>query len=141
MILVRQALLVCFGMAPSLVFAQDTLHPTPVFGSLLQVTLALLLVIAAIAAGAWLLRRFGAGQIGGGQALRVIGGVMLSQRERLVVVEVGDTWLVVGVAPGQVTAVHTMPRPPQAETIAAAVNAQAGFADRLKEAWRKRGGA
>jgi flagellar protein FliO/FliZ len=31
-------------------------------------------------------------------------------KERVVVVEVGETWLVVGVAPGQVTALHNMPR-------------------------------
>jgi flagellar protein FliO/FliZ len=31
-------------------------------------------------------------------------------RERVVIVEVEDTWLVVGVAPGRVNALHQMPK-------------------------------
>ncbi len=41
--------------------------------------------------------------------LRVIAGAAVGQRERVVVVEVGSTWLVLGVAPGSVTALHQMP--------------------------------
>ena len=54
---------------------------------------------------AWLLKRFARGSwsLPAG-AIKVIGGVAVGQRERVVVVEVGGTWLVVGVAPGQVRA-------------------------------------
>ncbi len=41
---------------------------------------------------------------------KVIGGSAVGQRERVVLVEVADTWLVVGVAPGHVTALHSMPK-------------------------------
>jgi len=34
---------------------------------------------------------------------------MVGQRERVVVVEIGESWLVLGVAAGQVRALHTMP--------------------------------
>jgi flagellar protein FliO/FliZ len=34
----------------------------------------------------------------------------VGQRERVVLVEVADTWLVIGVAPGHVTALHSMPK-------------------------------
>ena len=40
----------------------------------------------------------------------VIGGSAVGQRERVVLVEVADTWLVIGVAPGHVTALHSMPK-------------------------------
>jgi flagellar protein FliO/FliZ len=68
--------------------------------------------------------------------MRVIGGVALGTRERLVLVEVGETWLVIGVAPGQVSAVHAMPRPdgiaiPEAQ-------AQPGFQDWLMKAMQGR---
>jgi len=39
----------------------------------------------------------------------VVSSVMVGQRERVVVVEIGDAWLVLGVAAGQVRALHTMP--------------------------------
>ncbi len=82
------------------------------FVNLLQMLVALLVVLAAIGAFAWLMRRFGAGplRIGGG-VLKVVGGVMVGPRERVVVVEVGETWLLLGVAAGHVTLVHSMPRP------------------------------
>ena len=79
-------------------------------GSVLQVILSLLLVLAAVVLVGWLLKRINLPQQGAGNALRVISGVAVGQRERIVLVEVNDTWLVVGVAPGQVNALHTMPK-------------------------------
>jgi flagellar protein FliO/FliZ len=79
-------------------------------GSVLQVVLSLLLVLAAVVLVGWILKRINLPQQGAGNALRVISGVAVGQRERIVLVEVNDTWLVVGVAPGQVNALHTMPK-------------------------------
>lgn len=79
-------------------------------GSVMQVIFSLLLVLAAIVAVAWLLKRINMPQNAAGSALKVVSGVAVGQRERIVLVEVNDTWLVVGVAPGQVTALHTMPK-------------------------------
>ena len=79
-------------------------------GSVLQVILSLLLVLAAVVLVGWILKRINLPQQGAGNALKVISGVAVGQRERIVLVEVNDTWLVVGVAPGQVNALHTMPK-------------------------------
>lgn len=127
-------------LSPSFVQAADTLPGTPSFGGLFQVFIALVIVLAAIAGSAWLMRRFGPTQMGPGGAMRVVGGVMIGPRERLVLVEVNDTWLIIGVAPGHVSQVHSMPRPPHAEQTTQALN-QPAFGDWLKEAWRKRSGA
>lgn len=134
---------IIFLVLPGLAWAaaEPTAPQSSTFGSLIQVVLALLLVLGAIAASAWLLRRFGPTQIGPGGALRVLGGVMIGQRERLMLVEVGDTWLIVGVAPGRVSAVHSMPRPAQSEQQTQDLVQQPGFADWLKSAWQKRSGA
>lgn len=93
--------------------AQNSAPPPALlsFGGMLQVLFGLGMVLAAIAGTAWLLRRFSPGQIGGGGVLRVIGGVAVGPKERLVLVEIGDTWLVLGVAPGQVNTLHTLPKP------------------------------
>lgn len=83
---------------------------TPIV-SLLQVLLGLGLVLAAIAGTAWLLRRFTPGRIAASGSLRVVGGVAVGPKERVVLVDVGDTRLVLGVAPGHVSTLHQMPRP------------------------------
>ena len=49
--------------------------------------------------------------MGASGVLRVIGGVMVGPKERLVLVEMGDTWLLLGVAAGSVNLLHHMPRP------------------------------
>ena len=127
--------------SPSHLYAADALPGTPSFGGLFQVVIALMIVIAAIAGSAWLMRRFGPTQMGPGGAMRVIGGVMIGPRERLVLVEVNDTWLIIGVAPGHVSPVHSMPRPPHAEQPTPAMLNQPAFGEWLKAAWQKRGGA
>lgn len=94
--------------------ARPAFVPPPVAavssGSVLQVILSLLLVLAAVVLVGWILKRINLPQQGTGNALKVISGVAVGQRERIVLVEVNDTWLVVGVAPGQVNALHSMPK-------------------------------
>ena len=41
---------------------------------------------------------------------RVVGGLMISPRERIVLIEVEDTWIVVGIVPGQIKTLHTLPK-------------------------------
>lgn len=106
-------------------------------GGMLQVLFGLLVVLAVVAATAWLLRRFSLGQHAMGGAVRVVGGVALGPRERMVLVEIGETWLVLGVAPGQVSALHTMTRPAEAQ-VTNVLPVEQGFAAWLKQAMNKR---
>jgi flagellar biosynthetic protein FliO len=79
-------------------------------GSLLQTLSALIVVLAVLGALAWFLKRYGP-KVGGGNAnLRVVGSLNLGGRERIVVVEVGNEWIVVGASPGRINALATMPR-------------------------------
>ncbi|MFS2033467.1 flagellar biosynthetic protein FliO [Polaromonas sp. CT11-55] len=86
-------------------------EPVRAFGAagLLQAGLGLALVLAMIFGCAWLARRFGLQAGGSGRLLKVVSSAMVGQRERVVVVEVGGQWLVLGVAAGQVNALHSMP--------------------------------
>lgn len=91
--------------------ASGAVPPSPVsMAGLLQVVFGLAVVLAAIVGTGWLLRRIGPAQ-GGGGMLRVVGGVMVGPRERVVLVEVGEEWLVLGVASGGVQLLHRVPRP------------------------------
>ena len=38
---------------------------------------------------------------------------MVGPKERVVLIEVGDTWLLLGVAASNVSLLHTLPKPPQ----------------------------
>lgn len=80
--------------------------------SLLRVVIGLLLVLAAILAAAWLARRAGLGRSGSGPLLRQVASQTLGPRQRVVIVEVGQTWLVLGVTPNQITTLHTLPADP-----------------------------
>ena len=71
-------------------------------GRMLFGTVIVLLVIAAIA---WLLRRIMPGQTMAQRGvIKQVGGLQLSPRERVVVLEVAGRWLVVGMNAGQMTA-------------------------------------
>lgn len=84
--------------------------PTPAGGAsgLLQAGLGMLLVLGLIWGCAWAARRFGLQRFGGADRVKVVASAMVGQRERVVVVEVAGTWLVLGVAAGRVNALHTM---------------------------------
>ena len=79
-------------------------------GSMTQVALVLLLIVGLIGGVAWLLRRLGMVRNDSGTAVRIVSGLSLSNRERILVVEVADQWIVVGVAPGGINTLATMPR-------------------------------
>jgi flagellar protein FliO/FliZ len=78
--------------------------------SLAQTTLGLAVVLALIFAVAWLLRRVGPMARTGGSPLRIVASQAVGQRERIVIVELGEQWLVLGVAPGRVNTLSTLPR-------------------------------
>ena len=67
--------------------------------------------------------------------LKVVGGVLVGPKERVVVVEFGDSWPLLGVTAGQVSLLHSLPRPGNADTQMAASSPQ--FADWLKQFLQK----
>lgn len=80
-------------------------------GNLVQVTLGLLLVLGLIVGIAWLLRRYGRLQSAASGSLKILGGLSIGPRERVVLLQVGDTQLLVGVAPGRVQMLHVLDEP------------------------------
>lgn len=82
----------------------------------------LFVVLAMIVAAGWLLRRLqqragmGPGGLGRrrSQVITVVAQQMLGAREKVVVVDVEGTWLVLGVTQQHVQTLHTLPRPAEA---------------------------
>jgi flagellar protein FliO/FliZ len=111
-------------------------------GRMVYGTVIVLLVIAAIA---WVLRRVMPGQTMSQRGvIKQVGGLQLSPRERVVVLEVAGRWLVVGINAGQMTALGEMAIPATeliaeegagtAHSPASGVDPQASFSVRLQQA-------
>jgi flagellar protein FliO/FliZ len=86
-----------------------TAVPSLGVGAVLQTLFGLAIVIAFVFGCAWLARKFGVAGTKRTGLVKVIGGASLGNKERVSVVEIGDTWLVLGAAPGNVRLLHTMP--------------------------------
>lgn len=107
----------------------------PVSGGYSQVFFGLLLIVAIILGAAWFMRRYGNLQSSAGGAMRVLAGMPLGPRERVILVQVGDTQLLLGIAPGRVQTLHVLDKPltiQSGHTRAASDN----FAERLNSLLR-----
>ncbi len=128
------------GCAPTFAFAADATPGVVSAGSLLQVAGALLLVLGVLLGAAWLLKRLNGLPRTSPGGLRVVGGTALGARERVVIVELKDTWLVLGVAPGRITPLHTCTRPVDATASEPAASPASGatFAAWINRALERR---
>jgi flagellar protein FliO/FliZ len=95
-------------------FAAPQTTPAPHvtgIGGLGEVAFALIVVLAAIFLVAWLVRRMRivGNRVGG--AIDVLANVQLGQKERAVLLKVGTTQILIGVAPGQVNTLHVLTEP------------------------------
>ena len=102
-------IVVLAALPPRLALAQAA-APPDIGGGFLQLLLGLGAVIALLFASLWLLKRLAAPRGEAAGMMRVVSGIAVGARERVVVVEIAGNWLVLGVAPGRVTALAEMPR-------------------------------
>ena len=104
--------------APVTVQASQPVTEPAVSGgaALMQVSSALGAILLLILLAGWLFRRLGfAPQARNGRLLHLRASCQVSQRERVVVVEVDNTLLVLGVTAQQITPLHQFPAPPRDE--------------------------
>jgi len=78
--------------------------------SFLPMALALVLVLALLGAALWALRRAGFAPRGGNGQLRLVTQLALGPRERVVIVEAGERWWLLGVGAGGVTRLGSLPK-------------------------------
>lgn len=102
-----------------------------------KTAMSLLIVVAIILACAWLLKRIGPNRRAGTQHLRVVASTPVGQRERVVIVEVDDRWLVLGVGGGQVTKLDSMTPPPNTPVTSGSAPLSGSFASRLGQALKQ----
>lgn len=124
-------------LLPALAGAAESAEPAATTaGGLLQVFVGLVAVLGLIAATAWMAKRFGVARGGSSALLNVVASASVGTRERVVVLEIGESWLVVGVGPGNVNPIATLPRGETPPAAPAALPTQ--FAARLQQMLDKR---
>ena len=99
-----------------------------------EVAAALALVVVVIFAIAWALRRMQAAGVAGGGQMKVVAGLPVGPRERVLVVEVGGTQLLLGVTPTQIRRLHEFP-----EAVIRPRSASGEFGLRLRQALGREG--
>jgi flagellar protein FliO/FliZ len=88
-------------------FAAPAVSAAPTAGGgLAEVTLALIAIVALIAGLAWLMKRMRGIGAGGTGRIQVLADQTLGVKERCVLLRVGDTHMLVGVAQGSVRTLH-----------------------------------
>lgn len=85
----------------------------PAASGMAQTALSLVLVLGAIFALAWLLRRLQGVRPGLAGALSIKAGLQVGSRERVLWIRAGDKDLLIGVAAGRVQTLHIFDQPPQ----------------------------
>ena len=115
-------------------------QPSAVPGSpLMQVSGALLGIILLILVAAWVIKRLGFAPKGGStRGLKVSASTSLGPRERVVIVDVEDARLVLGVTASTINVLHTLPPAPVVpeETPSAPADFQAMMKSLLKRPGR-----
>lgn len=106
MVFIRAIYGLFVGLFSMQVFAAESASSAGI--GMFKVLLGLGLVLAVLAGFAWLMKKMGMHQYSANAVAKVVGGVSVGQRERLVVVEVANRWLVVGVTPNQITQIANL---------------------------------
>ncbi|WP_036303462.1 flagellar biosynthetic protein FliO [Methylotenera sp. L2L1] len=97
-----------FYWISSSAWSADAAVQTSPTSGLLKMMLGLVLVLGVMAGVAWLAKRMLPGVGYKQSTIKVVGSANVGTRERVVVLEVAGRWLVVGVAPGQVSAIANL---------------------------------
>lgn len=84
--------------------------PVSTTGYLLQGIFGLLVVLGLMWAAWWLVKRTGFSRMASGVKMKVVGGLSIGSRERIMVVEIGEQWLVLGVTATQINTLATLPK-------------------------------
>lgn len=79
-------------------------HATSIF----QISLGLIVVIGFVIFMGWMVKKFNLQPLQSQAVAKIVGGVSVGQREKVIVVEIADQWIIVGVAPGRVNGLATM---------------------------------
>ncbi len=87
----------------------SALNTDPMSGSyLLQMVIGLFIVLLCIIALAWFAKKMNRFRLITDDSLKIMGGLSMGSRERVVLLQVGEAQLLIGVAPGRINTLHVL---------------------------------
>ena len=103
------------GLFSSAAFAQSQ-SDSPVLEPLstpylFKLTGGLLLVVVVILLFAWLVKKFNLNQQSQNGLIRIIAGLSIGTRDRIVLLQIGEEQILVGLTPGRIEKLHTLSQP------------------------------
>jgi flagellar protein FliO/FliZ len=104
-------------------------------GDIANWSLGLLIVLGVFFLCAWAMRKLAGVNVGGSSKMRVLGGVSLGMREKVVLLQVGNKQLILGVTPGRIQTLHVL----EGDDCLGSENdslMETGFARKLKQAMK-----
>lgn len=113
--------------------------PAPIsIWNLFQVLLGLGVVLIAVLLAAWVLKRLQPSSWGGQGPLRVLATLPIGAKERVLLIQVGEEQLLIGVTANQINNLHVLPKVIDEESLRM-TDALPNFPDWLRQAMEKRG--
>jgi len=110
-----RAITLLVGLFSNAVMAQAESAPAPLeplsSPYLLKLTGGLLLVVVLIIALAWLAKKFNLNQQSNHGLMRIIAGLSIGTRDRIVLLQVGNEQILLGLTPGRIEKLHTLSEP------------------------------
>ena len=106
-------------------------------GSLMQLTLSLLLIVGLILGLSWVLRRLRPGGVRSRGGIAVIDELAIGPRERIVLVGIGGAQVLIGVAANGIVRLEPLAQPLDLQPAGAAPPA---FAEKLRELMKRTAG-
>ena len=92
-------------------FAADLAKPVAraaTSGNMINWSFGLLIVLAVFFLCIWAVRKLNVLNVNGTEQMRIIGGLSLGMREKVVLLQVGKKQLVLGVSPGRIETLHVL---------------------------------
>lgn len=101
-------------------------------GSFIQMFLALGLVIVIILGLSFAVRKFNMFTTGSSRHIRIVGGMALSNKDRLLIVQVGEEQILLSASPGRISKVHELSTPIADDTVLTSKPGNNSFANLLQ---------
>lgn len=109
-------------------------------GDYLKMFAGLAIILVLIVGMAWAMRRMGRFNSGAQGELRILAGLSVGQRERVVLLQVGKEQILIGVSPAGVNPLHKLEEPLATSIDESGSGPADGFATRLAAVIRGQGG-
>lgn len=112
----------------------NVINTDPMSGHyLFQLIIGLIIVLLCIVALAWFAKRVNHLQSSGDGVLKIMGGLSMGARERVVLLQVGSDQVLIGVSPGRINTLHVLDAPIENDGLTTPSVAGKSFADKFKD--------